>query len=492
MAPIDVRQFINGKFVPSRDDETFDLFSPYSGECVAKVSEATVDDVDQAVAAAKAAFPAWSTMSPQQRGKSLAKLAQMITDADAELAQLDALSLGRPISSYFDGYYAAGQFRYFSEAAYPVGTSSLNTPGFMNVSLRQPYGVCAAIIPWNAPLVFFGKKLAPALAAGNTVLIKTSEKAPLTSDRVAKMLNEAGFPPGVVNVLHGHGHVAGAAISSHMEIRALSFTGSVRTGRAIQKAVADSNFKHLIFELGGKSPAIIFDDADLERAAQETQNSIMWHSGQTCMANSRIYVQKGIAEKFIQTFNGFAAARKLGDPALMETMSGPQVDRTQFETVMRYVEEGKKTGQMMATGAAMPKENGDLFVGPVVFLQQPEDAKVMKEEIFGPVVCINTFETEQEALKCANDSEFGLYAAVYTTDINRALRVAKGLESGMVGVNCTSPTGAWDMPFGGYKGSGIGRESFLDSMDDWLEQKAVYIRVDGVEKAVGVNNTLGR
>ncbi|KAI1866180.1 uncharacterized protein JN550_007869 [Neoarthrinium moseri] len=492
MAPLEVTHFINGEFVPSSDGKTFDLFSPYSGDLVAQVSEATTEDVDKAVAAAKAAFPAWSALSPQQRGRPLAKLAQLITDADAELAKADALALGRPVSSYFDGYYAATHFRYFSEAAFPVGTSSLNTPGFLNMSLRQPYGVCAAIIPWNAPLVFHSKKLAPALAAGNTVVLKTSEKAPLSPHRVNQMLNEAGFPPGVVNVIHGHGAVSGNAISHHMDIRALSFTGSVPTGRLIQKAAADSNFKHLIFELGGKSPAIVFDDADLERAARETQHSIMWHSGQTCMANSRIYVQKGIAEKFIDTFNSLAGARKLGDPTLKETDSGPQADKTQFDTVRRYIEEGKKTGKLVEPGTKLPETNADNFVAPVVFLQQPEDSKVMKEEIFGPVVCINTFETEEEALRIANDTEYGLYAAVYTNDIDRAMRCAKALEAGMVGVNCTSPSGAWDMPFGGYKQSGVGRESLLMSMDDWLEHKAVYIRVGGADKSAVGNLTLGR
>ncbi|KAI1335977.1 aldehyde dehydrogenase domain-containing protein [Xylariaceae sp. FL0016] len=491
MAPINVQHFINGEFADSSDGKTFDLSSPYSGEHVAKVAEATTDDIDRAVAAAKAAFPAWSALSPTQRGKPLAKMAELITAANDELAKLDALSLGRPVSTYFDAYYASTQFRYFSEAAYAVGTSSLNTPGFMNISLKQPYGVCAAIIPWNAPLVFYSKKLAPALAAGNTVILKTSEKAPLSSDKLSYFLNECGFPPGVVNIVHGHGAVAGHAVSSHMQIRALSFTGSARTGRLIQKAAADSNFKHLVFELGGKSPALVFDDADLDTAAQETQHSIMFHSGQTCMANSRIYVQKGIADKFIATFNGLAAARKLGDPTLKGTDQGPQADKTQYETVMKYIEEGKKTGKIVEAGVKLPEQNSDFFVGPVVFLQQPEDSRVMKEEIFGPVVCINTFETEEEALHIANDTEFGLYAAVYTKDIDRAMRVARGLESGMVGVNCTSPTGAWDMPFGGYKQSGVGRESFMESLDDWLEQKSVFIKVAGLGFKAG-NSTLGR
>ena len=456
------------------------------------VSEGTTDDVDRAVAAAKAASPAWSALSPQQRGKHLRKLGDLIMAGSDELARLDALSLGRPVGTFYDAYYAATHFNYLSEAAYATGTSSLNTPGFMNVSLRQPYGVVGIIIPWNAPLVFYSKKLAPALAAGNTVVLKTSEKAPLSIDRLSAMVKEAGFPPGVVNVIHGHGAVSGAAISSHMQIRALSFTGSVRTGRLIQKAAADSNFKHLIFEMGGKSPAVVFADADIDKAAQETQHSIMWHSGQTCMANSRIYVQKSVAERFIHQFNAVAGQRKLGDPTDKETTHGPQADKFQFEAVQRYIEEGKKTGTLLQPDVKIPEVNGNLFVGPTVFLQQPEDSKVMKEEIFGPVACINTFETEEEALKLANDSDFGLYAAVYTKDLDRAMRFARGLESGMVGVNCTSPTGAWDMPFGGYKSSGTGRESLLHSLEDWLEEKSVYIKVDGWAPAAGVNKVLGR
>ncbi|KAF7197300.1 Aldehyde dehydrogenase [Pseudocercospora fuligena] len=481
--PVDAQLFINGKFRPSSDGKTFDLHSPHSGELVGRISEATVEDVDTAVAAARDAQPAWAALSPQERGKPLAKLAQMIADASSELARLDALSLGRPVSTFFDAHYAITHFRYFSEAAYPVGTSSLNTPGFMNVSLRQPYGVGAAIIPWNCPLVFLSKKLAPALAAGNCMILITSEKAPLSSHRVAQMLQEAGFPPGVVNILHGHGPQAGDAIARHMQIRALSFTGSVRTGRAIQKAAADSNFKHLVFELGGKSPAIVFPDADLDRAAEETQQSIMFQSGQTCMANSRIYLHKDIADLFIEKFVAHAKARKLGDPLDNETISGPQADKSQYETVQRYIAKGKDVAKTTETSTPMPTANGGLFVQPAVFLGVPGDHSLAKEEVFGPVVNINTFETEEQALRIANDTEYGLYAAVFTKDIDRALRVAKGLESGlesgMVGVNCTSPTSAWDMPFGGYKQSGIGRESLLESLDDWMEKKAVFMRIEG-------------
>lgn len=354
------------------------------------------------------------------------------------------------------------------------------------LTLEDKSGVGAATIPWNAPLVFFSKKLAPALAAGNTMLVKTSEKAPLSCHYVSTLLQEAGFPPGVVNVLHGHGATSGNAIASHMDIRALSFTGSVRTGRLIQKAAALSNFKHLTFELGGKSPAVVFEDADVDTAARETSMSIMWHSGQTCMASSRVYVHASIAQRFIETFKEAVGKRKLGDPTISGVDNGPLADGAQYETVLKYIAEGEKTsGQHdgqdgKSTPLSLPAENADLFVTPTIFLQQPGDSKIMREEVFGPVVCINTFETEEEALAAANDTEYGLYASVYTKDIDRAIRFAKGFESGMVGVNCTSPTGAWDMPFGGYKQSGTGRESLVGSLDDWLEQKSVYIKVAGL------------
>lgn len=415
----------------------------------------------------------------------MAKLAQLILGATPELAKADALAMGHPVGAYFDGYVAAMQFRYWSEAAYPVGTTSLNTPGFVNISLRQPYGVCGAIIPWNAAALFVAMKLGPALAAGNTVVLKTSEKAPTSPHIIAGLLNEAGFPPGVFNVVHGHGPGAGHALAAHMGVRALSFTGSVRTGRAVQRAAADSNLKHLMFELGGKSPAVIFADADLDRAVEETFHSITHKSGQTCIANSRIYVQKGVAAQFVEKFTALAAAQKRGDPLDAETRTGPVVDKIQFERIKQYIEEGKKTGELAIPENAaelLPQSGKALFVPPTVFLNQPEDAKVMKEEIFGPVVCINTFETEEEALKLANDTEFGLYSAVYTSNLDTAMRCAKGLESGLVGVNCTSPTAAFDMPLGGAKQSGVGREGYLHSLDDWVETKSVFIRVGGGAK----------
>lgn len=304
--------------------------------------------------------------------------------------------------------------------------------------------------------------------------------------KVAQWIEECGFPPGVINVLSGHGQVSGAALSSHMKIRALSFTGSTRTGRAIQIASAQSNLKKVVFELGGKGPSLIFDDADLDEAVKQTEFSINYSSGQTCMANSRIYVQENIAERFTEAFKKAASSRKFGDPRESDVNHGPQADKMQYEAVLKYIEIGKENGGSLIlggdpSGAPTPTEKtGHNVVPPVIFRNAPEDSRIMKEEVFGPVVVINTFKTEEEAIAKANNTEFGLYASLWTKDLERALRVSKKIESGMVGVNCASPTGSWDLPFGGWKSSGTGRESLLESMDHFMETKSIYFKVSGI------------
>lgn len=262
-----------------------------------------------------------------------------------------------------------------------------------------------------------------------------------------------------------------------MDVRVLSFTGSGRTGRIITAAAAKSNLKNVILELGGKTPAVIFEDANIEKAVEQTKHSVQWNSGQVCMANSRIYVQESIAPKFIELFKQSFSQIKSGDPLLKSTNHGPQADKIQYEQIQSYIEEAKKVGKM-ALGSEPSEHTTGYFVQPTVFLETPEDTRPMKEEIFGPVVHINTFKTEEEVVAKANDTEYGLYAAVYTKDVSRALRMAKKLEAGRVGVNCTSPTGALDMPFGGYKASGIGREGYTVSIDHYLETKSVLISVD--------------
>ncbi|KAI2786468.1 Retinal dehydrogenase 1 [Penicillium oxalicum] len=474
----ETRLFINGEFKDASDGGKFDLHSPATGEKFAEVAEASADDANAAVAAAKAAFPAWSALAPARRGLYLKKLADLIMESHAELAELEAMSMGRPVSHYVESYASAQALNHYAESGCQVlGTSSLNSPGFVNMTLRQPYGVVGAIIPWNVPVYFLISKAAPALIAGNTVVVKSSEKAPLTSAKVATLIQKAGFPPGVWNIISGHGQISGNVLSHHMDIRVISFTGSGRTGRLIQEASAKSNLKNVILELGGKSPAIIFPDANLEKAVQETRHSIQFNSGQVCVANSRIYVHESIAPQFIEQFRKSFSQIKSGDPLLPETNHGPQADAIQYKQVQSYIEEGKKVGKMVL-GSEPSEHTKGYFIQPTVFVETPEDSKIMKEEIFGPVVNINTFTDEDDVIARANDTEYGLYASVYTRDISRALRVAKRLESGNVGVNCTSPTAAPDMPFGGYKASGTGREGWTVSIENYLEVKTVFIKID--------------
>ncbi|KAH7143450.1 aldehyde dehydrogenase domain-containing protein [Dactylonectria macrodidyma] len=479
------RMLIGGELVDASDKATFPLFNPANGAKVAEVPEATEQDVDTAVAAAKAAFPAWSELDPAKRGACLKKLAALIRENNNELAHLEAISAGRPVSEYIDGFAAAGNFEHYAEAWASIqGQASLNTPGFVTMTLRQPYGVVAAIIPWNVPLLFFSTKTAPALITGNTVVVKSSEKAPLAAAKLGELIIEAGFPPGVFNVISGHGLPSGAALAKHMDVRVLTFTGSGRTGRSIQEVAARTNLKKVILELGGKSPAIVFDDADLEKAAEETMHSIQWNSGQVCMANSRIYVQEGIATRFIEIFKQKFAAVRAGDPTVKGINHGPQADQTQYKSVLSHIEEGKKSGSLALGGNGTLQTTGGFFIEPTIFLNSSENSRTMKEEIFGPVVSINTIKTEEEAIEKANDTDFGLYAAVYTKNLDRAMRVAKALNSGYVGINCTSPQTARDLPFGGYKMSGQGREGWLYSMDNFLETKSVMMKIEGVRASL--------
>jgi aldehyde dehydrogenase (NAD+) len=500
---IEGRHYINGAFAASSNGRTFEVRSPYSHDKIGDVSEATVEDTNRAVAAAKSSFPAWSSLDIPTRGSYLKKMGRLIRESSQELAQLDALSMGRPISTYFDAIRAAEYFEHYAEAAwYCKGETSLSTPGFLNMTLRQPYGVAAAIIPWNIPVAMWASKVAPAVAAGCTVVLKSSEKAPLSvscgwmyvtlpnadqmsqSVKLASLANQAGFPPGVINVLNGHGTPCGSTLASHMDIRLISFTGSTATGRKIQAAAASSNLKKVINELGGKSPTLIFDDANVVGAAEETARSLILNSGQICMAGTRIYVQESAAEEFKSAFvRCFQSARR-GDPLLPKTQQGPQADKIQFQRIKEYLAAARSDGSStLLTGGKAIQEDGEggYFIQPTAYSNVPEDAKTQKEEVFGPFVNINTFKTESEAIALANATEYGLYASVYTRDLSRAVRVAKAFESGAVGVNCTSPTSPHDMPFGGYKGSGQGREGFGYSLAEYLETKCVLVKLEGAK-----------
>lgn len=440
--------------------------------------EASPADVDKAVDAAEAAFPAWSDMGSFGRAGYFYKLADLIEKAGPELAHLEALCVGVPISAYWEHYIAAQTLRQFAGLAQDgTGSTSLNTPGFVNMLVRQPFGVCGAIVPWNIPILAAIMKLCPALITGNTLILKSSEKTPLTTLVLARLIQEAGFPPGVCNILSGYGMPTGQAIASHMRIRKVGFTGSGRTGRLIKQAAATSNLKRVSLELGGKSPLIIFPDADLEKAVVTAARSITMMSGQACVASSRLYVHSSIADEFKRKLSTTLTeiASSSGDPLVAESNFAPQADKIQFDQVMRYIDLAKESGGKVILGG---KRNGSkgYFVEPTIIDEPSHTSKVAKEEIFGPVLSFMTFEDEDEVMKRANDTEYGLYASVFTQDIQRALRIAKKFESGQVGINTSSGSQfAFDMPFSGWKASGDGCDLGRLSMDIWTQLKSIYI-----------------
>lgn len=376
----------------------------------------------------------------------------------------------------------AQYLRYCAGKAQDIsGETSLNTAGMVNFTLRQPYGVCGAIIPWNGPTVMLCFKVGPALISGNTLVLKSSEKAPLSALVVARLAQEIGLPPGVLNILSGFGQPCGEAIAKHMDIRKIAFTGSTRAGRAIKKASAESNLKNVTLELGGKSPLIIFDDANLDHAAQAAAYSITLNTGQFCGATTRIYVHKTVARQFLDKMKGavksLSTNPETGNNPLTEgTVFGPLADKLQFERVMSFLELAQKEHLEVALGGGRDGSHG-YYVQPTIIYDPPKDSRLVREEIFGPIVCISAFTEEADALEQANDTEYGLYSSVYTNDISRALRFAKLLEAGMVAVNCTSPTMAFDMPFSGWKMSGEGTELSKHAFDHWTELKSVLIRL---------------
>ncbi|OAL32104.1 hypothetical protein AYO20_08042 [Fonsecaea nubica] len=473
---IEDRLFINGEFVPSKSGKKFDIINPNNEKLAASVYEAGAEDVDEAVKAAQAAFPAWSALSAGERQAYVEKLADAMEKNIDEIGYLEAISMGKPYIGDFFGHVAVQILRYLASRALDVhGDSSLNTKDMVNITFRQPFGVCGAIIPWNAPLLMLVNKVGPALITGNTLVLKSSEKSPLSSLVVGRLCQEIGLPKGVLNILSGYGRPCGEAIAKHMDIRKVSFTGSVIAGRAVKKAAAESNLKNVTLELGGKSPLVIFDDADLAKAVPASAFSILANSGQACIASSRVYVHANIADKFMEAMKAaMVQMGTSGDATVAGTRRGPQADKIQFDRVMGYLNYAKENKLDIPIGGGREGTTG-YFIEPTIIANAPEDSKVMKEEIFGPVVCINTFTDEEEVLKRANDTEYGLYASVFTKDISRALRVAKALEAGSVGVNCTSPTMAFDMPFGGFKQSGDGRELSRYATDYWTELKSVFI-----------------
>jgi aldehyde dehydrogenase (NAD+) len=457
------------------------IYNPSTDELITdKVQVASEADVERAVAAAKAAFPGWAATPGKDRAKIMLKFADLL-EANAErIAKAESIAMGQPITvakamvvgpgAYYR-YYAGYAGKIKGESYPPEGD------GIYKIVQYEPLGVCAGISAWNGTHTLFAWKLAPALAAGNTFVIKSSEKSPLGAALYGDLIKEAGFPPGVINVITGGGAV-GAMLASHMQIAKIAFTGSAAAGRAVLQAAAKSNMKHVSLELGGKSPALIFEDADLDNAVFHNASGFLRNSGQICFASSRVLVQESIAAAFIEKIKVAyeEAAKKMGDTALAETAFGPLADQKQFDRVMSFLEGAKSEGIQVLTGGDRLGDKGQ-FVQPTVLLNPDVNSKVYTDEIFGPVISIRTFKTEDEAIELANNTTYGLGSTVYTSDIPRALRVAGRIEAGTVGINSAFGSSP-QTPFGGFKQSGIGRESGEEGLKGYLQPKTIHINMN--------------
>jgi phenylacetaldehyde dehydrogenase len=471
---------IDGKLVDAASGKTFAVYNPSTGNILAQVAEADAEDVNRAVNAARRAFDAgpWSKMPPSQRGKLLWKLADLLEQHAEEFAQIESIDNGKPVAvaRVADVPGAVEMFRYMAGWATKVtgSTIPLSSPGeFLSYTVREPVGVVGQIIPWNFPLLMAAWKLAPALAVGCTVVLKPAEQTPLTAVRLADLILEAGFPPGVVNILPGYGETAGAALASHDLVDKVAFTGSTEVGKLIVRAAA-GNLKKVSLELGGKSPAIVFPDADLSKAIPGTAMGIFFNQGQTCCAGSRLFAHKKVFDEIVEGICNVARSIKVGEGLDPETQMGPLVSEEQFARVTGYIETGKREGAKVATGGTKGGSNGGYFVTPTVLTNVNPSMQVVREEIFGPVLVVEQFEDADldRIAKQANETIYGLAASVWSRDISLAHKMAKRLRAGTVWVNCHNVFDA-ALPFGGYKQSGWGREMGEEVLHNYLETKAV-------------------
>ncbi len=467
--------WINGEAVDSASGETFDVTNPATGETIATVAKGGTADVDAAVAAARAALKGdWAKFSPSARSRVMHKFADLVADAAGELAELETRNVGKAISSVKAEVHGAVEvLRFFAAGlaahqghALPIGGSLLS------YTLKEPIGVCAQIVPWNYPLMMASWKLAPALAAGCTIVLKPATATPLTALRLGQLATEAGIPAGVVNVLPGPGSTMGAALVEHSGVDKVAFTGDTETGKDIMRAAAGT-MKRVTLELGGKSPSIVFADADMASAVPSSVWSIFYSGGQSCEARSRILVEQSAYDEFVAKFVELAGKLSVGDPLDKTTHVGSLISESQLTSVDEYVKIGVGEGATLALGGERAAGDG-AFYQPTVLTNVRNDMRVAQEEIFGPVVTIMPFADEKDAIRLANDVQYGLMATVWTGDMARAHRVAARVQSGMVGINMPY-TAFPGIPFGGYKQSGFGRELSLESLDEYTETKGVLV-----------------
>ena len=473
--------FINNEWHDAVSGKTFPTFNPATGEKLCDVAEGDKADVDKAVAAARDAFKlgsTWRTMDASQRGILLNKLADLVERDREYLARLETLDNGK---TYGDSYavdlpVATNTYRYYAGWADKIHGKTIPVDGnFLTFTRHEPVGVCGQIIPWNFPLAMQAWKLGPALCAGNTVVLKPAEQTPLTALYVASLIVEAGFPPGVVNIVPGYGPTAGAAISSHPDVDKVAFTGSSEVGHLIKQAAGASNLKRVTLELGGKSPKIVFADADLDDAIEVSHHALFFNMGQCCNAATRIFVEESIYDEFVKRSIERAKKRKLGDPFDPSSEQGPQIDQEQFDKIMDLIESGKKEGATLGCGGKRFGEKG-LFIEPTVFSDVKDNMRIAKEEIFGPVMQILKFKTIDEVIERANNTSYGLAASVMTKDLDKALTVAQGVRAGTVWVNTYGAVKP-QTPFGGFKESGNGRELGEYGLQQYSEIKTVTIKL---------------
>jgi acyl-CoA reductase-like NAD-dependent aldehyde dehydrogenase len=479
--PIRRQLFIGGEFVDAQSGETLATLNPHDNTPIAYVALAGAADIDRAVEAATKALPAWRRMAAADRGRVLLKLADLIEANAEELARLESLDTGHPLrdSRALDVPRTAACYRYFGGMADKFQGETIPVEaGFLNYTLREPVGVVGQVVPWNFPLMFTSWKMAPALAAGNTIVMKPAEVTPLTSLKIAELMREAGLPDGVVNMVPGYGHVAGQAIAEHPGIHKIAFTGSTATGRKIVQASA-GNLKKVQLELGGKGPNIVFDDANLVAAVNGSAWAIFHNQGQACIAGSRLILHEKIADAFLERFIALAKSIRLGNPLDAATEMGPLTSQVHRDRVLGYVNIAREQGGEVLAGGKSP--GGDLskgcYVEPTIVRAKSAQDRIAQEEVFGPFVTVLTFKTDDEALAIANGTDYGLGSGLWTANLPRAHRFARDIDAGMVWINSYKRVNPGS-PFGGTGLSGYGREMGFDAMREYTQVKSVWVNVD--------------
>ncbi|KAL5552913.1 hypothetical protein UlMin_040314 [Ulmus minor] len=467
---------IDGKFVDAASGKTFPTYDPRTGDCIAHVAEGDAEDVNRAVVAARKAFDEgpWPKMTAYERSRILLRFADLIDEHRDVLAKLETWDNGKPYeqAANIEIPMVSRLFRYYAGWADKIHGITAPADGQYHIqTLHEPIGVCGQIIPWNFPFLMYAWKLGPALATGNTIVLKTAEQTPLSAIYASKLLQEAGLPDGVVNIISGFGPTAGAALASHMDVDKLAFTGSTDTGKIVLELAARSNLKPVTLELGGKSPFIVFDDADVDQAVEQAHFALFFNQGQCCCAGSRTYVHERVYDEFVEKAKARAMKRVVGDPFKSGIEQGPQIDPEQFDKILRYINSGVESGASLETGGSRFGSKG-YYIQPTVFSNVKDDMLIAKDEIFGPVQSILKFNDLDEVIRRANNSRYGLAAGVFTKNMDTANTVTRALRVGTVWINCFDVFDA-AIPFGGYKMSGIGREKGIYSLNNYLQVKGV-------------------